>query len=91
MKLKILAAMRAKGYSDNDEANRTLYAQVPRAAEKFETEQATASVTPPAPARESLILRRLEAIFHLLVLLFPLQLLFQTWLAQCRYCFSSLA
>ena len=43
----------AKGYSDNDEANRTLQAQVRRAAEMIETEQATASVTPPAPARAS--------------------------------------
>ena len=54
-KLKIPAAMRAKGYSDDDAADRTLQAQVCRAAEKIETEQTTASVsvTPPAPARES--------------------------------------
>jgi hypothetical protein len=52
-KLKIPAAMRAKGYSDDDASNRTLQAQVRRAAEKIETEQATASVTPPAPARAS--------------------------------------
>jgi hypothetical protein len=55
-KLKIPAAMRAKGYSDDDAADRTLQAQVRRAAEKkIETEQTTASVsvTPPAPARAS--------------------------------------
>jgi hypothetical protein len=79
-KLKIPAAMRAKGYSDDDASNRTLQAQVRRAAEKIETEQATASVTPPAPARASNSTSTRSNVPPACA--FPLQLLLQTWLAQ---------